>query len=228
MSLRIRAICGMLEDNIILADIGTDHALLPILAVESGKAIRAYACDVAAGPLLQAEANIREKGLTDQIKAIRSDGFDYVPQDADTAVLAGMGYHTALTILDRAMERIPSMKELIIQVNKDVPMVRRWISEHHFTITKECTVFDRGKYYTAVAFSPAAHEVYSEEELLGGVLEKELNSDVLADYLENRINKLRFISEKQNHPDALENEINLLESVRQKLTQRNELSLKTS
>ena len=86
MSLRIRAICGMLEDNIILADIGTDHALLPILAVESGKAIRAYACDVAAGPLLQAEANIREKGLTDQIKAIRSDGFDYVPQDADTAL----------------------------------------------------------------------------------------------------------------------------------------------
>lgn len=79
----------------VLCDVGTDHAKLPVFAVKSGKATRALACDVNKGPLISADANIRENGLSDKIKTVLSNGFlsidDADFESVDCFVMAGMG-----------------------------------------------------------------------------------------------------------------------------------------
>ena len=45
MNRRINTISEMIMKGVILADIGTDHAFLPIMAVRNGTAVKAYACD---------------------------------------------------------------------------------------------------------------------------------------------------------------------------------------
>ena len=50
--------CSEMVQGSVACDIGTDHAWLPIYLVQSGKCERAYACDIAEGPLSFARKNL--------------------------------------------------------------------------------------------------------------------------------------------------------------------------
>ena len=78
MNRRINTISEMIMKGVILADIGTDHAFLPIMAVRNGTAVKAYACDISEGPLKTARANIAAEGLQDRIITVLGSGFDNV------------------------------------------------------------------------------------------------------------------------------------------------------
>ena len=119
MNLRIQKIADMINKGVVLADIGTDHAFLPILAIKHKKVQKAYACDIAKGPLEIAKRNIQAENLDSQIETILSNGFENVPQDVDVVVIAGMGYYTAKDILEAAGgKRLSTCKQLIVEVNR--------------------------------------------------------------------------------------------------------------
>ena len=89
-NLRLKKIAEMISKGMIVADIGTDHAFLPIMLVQNGISDRVYACDVAEGPLKGARENIAKSGLSDRISTILTDGLHDVPMDTDCVVIAGM------------------------------------------------------------------------------------------------------------------------------------------
>ena len=168
MNTRIEKIAEMVKPGMVVADIGTDHAFLPILLIRKGISGKVYACDISESPLKQARANIARKGLTDAVIPILSDGFDNVPSDTEGAVLAGMGYYTAAAILEKAMVRLPDLKQIIVEVNRNVREMRQWISDHHFTIEDEECIRDRDFDYIAISFTAEEHAPYSSEEILLG------------------------------------------------------------
>ena len=63
MSKRLEAVAELVTPGYKVADIGTDHAYVPIRLVLEGKSPSAVAMDVNEGPLLRAEEHIREYGL---------------------------------------------------------------------------------------------------------------------------------------------------------------------
>ena len=54
----------------VFADVGTDHAYLPIFLLEEGKISRAVCSDINEGPLLNAEKNASEHGVLEKIDFI--------------------------------------------------------------------------------------------------------------------------------------------------------------
>ncbi|MCR5793751.1 MAG: class I SAM-dependent methyltransferase [Solobacterium sp.] len=173
----------------ITADIGTDHAFLPVYLLQHGICEKAYACDIAEGPLQSALSNIRENCLEDSIHVIKCDGFDGVPADTECAVIAGMGVFTAIGILERGMARVADLKQVIVQVNRSTDKLRKWISDHHFRIDDEKTVYENGFDYEIVSFSCAYQEGYTEEQqLLGPVLMEKREPAYLA-YCARRLAK---------------------------------------
>ena len=69
------------------ADIGTDHAYLPVYLVQSGRTDFAVAADVRVGPLENARGNIAESGLENKIKTVLSDGLEKIsPDEAEDIV----------------------------------------------------------------------------------------------------------------------------------------------
>ena len=72
----IKAITAIVDwiDGTILADIGCDHAYVAIEAIRQKKVIKAYACDIAQGPLNNAKKTIEELGLQDKIECVLMDG----------------------------------------------------------------------------------------------------------------------------------------------------------
>ena len=73
LSKRLQAVAGLVTAGSVLADIGTDHAYIPIWLAENGRIRGAVAMDVNRGPLDRAEENIREHGLEDRIRTRLSD-----------------------------------------------------------------------------------------------------------------------------------------------------------
>ena len=178
MNLRLQKIAEMVKAGMIMADIGTDHAQLPVWLVSKGRVPYAYACDVAEGPLSAAQETVSQAGLNDQIRTILSDG---------------MGCQTAVMILDRAEKRLKDLKQIIVQVNTDVPVMRRWISDHGCSVDGEAVVRDRGHDYVIISFTMHPHAPYSEQEIVCGILLDAENDEVYREYAERRIGTLEFI-----------------------------------
>ena len=89
---RLAAIASLVRKNSRLADIGTDHAYIPVYLVNEGVITEAIAADINEGPLRNADKNIMLYGLCDKITTLLSDGLVRLPENsADDIIIAGMG-----------------------------------------------------------------------------------------------------------------------------------------
>ncbi len=213
-NIRIETIADMVKESMVVADIGTDHAFLPVLLVKNHICKKCYACDIRKGPLESASANIQAAGLSDQIPVILSDGLEHVPSDVNAIVIAGMGFQTAVHILENDLKRLYQFKQIIVEVNRDTISMRKWINNHHFTIDDERYVREKNHDYICISFNPSYHKEYSEAEIvLGPVLLQKYDPEYM-DYLKARKAKLEKIQEVSNghmpHASDVNNEYEIL------------------
>lgn len=206
MNQRILAIAKMLEKGTCMADIGTDHAKLPIYLVKNGIFEKAYACDIADGPLNIAKEAIALDQLEDKIPCILSNGFENVPNDIDACVFAGIGYYTARDVLDAAIDRLDSIEQIIVQVNNDSDKLREYISEHQWTIVDEVLIKDRKHYYVAIKLSTKKHAPYTKKEQIIGPILMEKGGDLFEEYAKFKANKYALILKNRKIQDAKQEE----------------------
>lgn len=152
-----------------VADIGTDHALLPICLVERGHP-RALASDINEGPCQRARINIYAHGLHGKIKVVCCPGLDAVDDFApDNIVIAGMGGEMISSILAASEYPKRSHCRLVLQPQSMQDVLRRYLSENGFVIDRETVVFDGGKYYQVIAakYDGEVYELSEAEYKLG-------------------------------------------------------------
>lgn len=91
-----------------VADVGTDHAKLPLFLIREGICDFCYAADIREGPLMQAKKNIEMLGIgRDQILPILSDGLKSIPDDYDCVSICGMGGLLIYRIIAETTNCIP-------------------------------------------------------------------------------------------------------------------------
>lgn len=143
LSNRLRAIEDWIDTDV-LADVGCDHGYLCCSAVLKKKTKRAYACDIAQGPLDSARETIAENHLEDVVTPILCNGLEKVPADVTQTVIAGMGGLNMISILEEA----PFIsKSLLLSPHKDAPRLRQWLLDHGFDIERERIVLEDGHFY---------------------------------------------------------------------------------
>ena len=148
ISERLRAVAGMVSPGCRLADVGTDHAYIPIYLIQNGTVPQAIAMDINQGPLLRATENIRRYGLAGQIETRLSDGLEKLQAgEADTVLIAGMGGLLMVRILENGREVLTGCRELVLQPQSDIRSVRAYLEENGWQIDREDLVFEDGKYY---------------------------------------------------------------------------------
>ena len=135
-----------------VADIGCDHAHTDIWLIKNGIAGHCIGMDVRPGPLKKAAENLKMYDCTDQVELRLSDGFEALnPQEADVAVIAGMGGIVMRNILERGLGNGGHLKDsglvLILQPQSHIYEVRKWLYDNGYEITDEDMCFEDGKYY---------------------------------------------------------------------------------
>ncbi len=135
-----------------LADIGTDHAYLPIALCSSGKTPYALACDINPLPLNSARENIARYGLSDRIQTRLCDGLSGVmPSEADDIVIAGMGGELIAAIISACPWVKDAEKLLILQPMTRHEALMRYLYSNGFEVIRQGAALDEGKYYTVIA-----------------------------------------------------------------------------
>lgn len=172
LSKRLSALCAFVDEKDIVADIGCDHAQLCCALVQDKNIPKAYAYDIAHGPLQQARKNIEYYKLENKIFPVLSDGLENLVDDATCIVIAGMGFETVAHILNEGINKLNG-KKIIIQVNRDVEGLRQWISDHHYRILNERCVLDE-HYYQIIVFDTTNDISLNEFEINFG---KKMNYD---------------------------------------------------
>ncbi len=147
------ALCSrFVREGKVVADIGTDHAYLPVSLVLSGKVPRAIASDINPDPLEKGRYTIRKYGLEDKIAARLSPGLEKISsEEAEDIVIAGMGGETIIAILDAAPWVKDPEKRLILQPMTKPHLLIDYLSNEGFEIQRQETCTAADKLYTVIA-----------------------------------------------------------------------------
>lgn len=143
---RLKTVAELVRIDKRIADIGTDHALVPCWLYRQG-AKEIYASDIAEGPLSRAKATAEMYGITD-IKTVLSDGLDNIPP-VDDVIIAGMGGEMIADIVSRCGFLNRDMHFILQPMTKD-HVLRRELYGNGLEITEERTAVVSKKVYTVM------------------------------------------------------------------------------
>lgn len=153
---RLQAIAGFVRPGMRLADIGTDHAYLPIYLVKQGIVPWAIAGEVNKGPFRAAQQAIENERLADKISLRLGNGLSVINSgEVDAAVIAGMGGATIVEILQEASHLVKSLLRIIAQPMVASAAVRHWFINNGWQIIDETLVMDEGRLYEIIVAEPS-------------------------------------------------------------------------
>ncbi len=160
------ALCAKyVRQDAALADIGTDHAYLPVWLARTGKIKSALACDLREEPLRHGQATIEKYHAGALVQTRISDGLQSVsPSECGDIVIAGMGGELIVQILSHAPWVKDSSKRLILQPMSKAEVLRSYLSNEGFAILREEAVRSLGRIYSVMQCA------YTAEKSLSGIL----------------------------------------------------------
>ena len=151
LSDRLKAVAKMITPGIPVADIGCDHAYLPIWLVKEDISPYVIACDINAGPIERAKENIGDAELSEKIDVRQGDGLSSItPGEVRSVVMAGMGGKLMIRILTEGEEVLGEVSEIIMEPQSDVALVRHFLQDNGFRIISENMVSEDDKFYPVI------------------------------------------------------------------------------
>ena len=154
LSPRLKTVASFLEGATLLCDVGSDHAYLPVYAIQQGLITRAIAGEVVKGPFESAQQTVQDYVLNDKISVRLGDGLDVVTsKDEVTAIsICGMGGELIARILEqgRLKGMLTGKERLVLQPNVAEHLLRQWLVEHDYEILEEVVVEDHHRLYEII------------------------------------------------------------------------------
>ncbi|MCM2360505.1 tRNA (adenine(22)-N(1))-methyltransferase TrmK [Pseudomonas sp. SR18] len=180
LSMRLERVAAQVPHGARLADIGSDHAYLPVALLRRGVIEAAVAGEVAATPFQAAERTVRENGLEQQITVRLADGLAAVQaSDGITAIsLCGMGGETIRDILEAGKAHLNGLERLVLQPNGGEQPLRLWLMNNGYRIVSEELLHENRFYYEIIVAERAGPVSYTAEELYFGPLQLQARSPV--------------------------------------------------
>ena len=175
LDIRLRTAADMVPKGARLADIGSDHAYLPIALCLENKIECALASDINEGPVRAAVANIHKNGLSDRIVAVRADGLDKTRDFAPNCItVLGMGGELIVSILDKADWVKDDGITLVLQPMTHPEILAKYLAEEGFDfidekIVRDGTRDDRIYRIICAKFDGKRRELTEAEALVGKI-----------------------------------------------------------
>lgn len=172
LGIRLQTVADKVRDGRRVADIGTDHALLPVYLVQQGRCPSAIASDIGEGPADAARHTVEAAGLSHKIAVRVGDGLTTVhPDETDDIVIAGMGGETVVSILQNAPWVADSRYHLLLQPMSRPEQLRHYLYQNGFSIIAEPVVAEHGHIYSVmeVAFTGERRNPTAADDYIGAI-----------------------------------------------------------
>ena len=149
---RLAAVAALVRPGGRVADIGTDHAYLPVWLVQNGHCPSAIASDIGEGPAASAQRTISEAELSHLIPVRVGDGLAPIqPDEVEDIAIAGMGGETIAAILEAAPWVRHERYHLVLQPMSKPERLRRFLLENGFFIENEIVMAEGERLYCVMS-----------------------------------------------------------------------------
>ena len=219
LSKRLRAVAAFVQQGSRLADVGSDHAYLPLFLVEKGIIDYAVAGEVVQGPYQSALTNVAQAGKEELIQVRLANGLSAIESSdqIDTITIAGMGGRLIADILEAGMDKLAGVQRLILQPNNREDELRTWLEAHGFQIVAEELVTENQKFYEILVVEPGSMELTPLEQRFGPCLLQEKSAVFLAKW-QSELGKLtqsleRIPAQHQEDIRLLQDKISAIKEV---------------
>ena len=169
LSKRLLAAADFVRPSSFIADIGSDHAYLPIYLSTLGKIRGAVASDINEGPVARAKINVASAHLQRKIATVLTDGLSGIDAYApDDIFICGMGGELIASIIGAAPWTKDKKIRLILQPMTHAEKLRDFLNSEGFSIIGE-KIVKEDKLYTVICAEYSGNtEEYSKIELIFG------------------------------------------------------------
>ena len=192
---RIEALYSLIDINDNVVDVGCDQAKLSLMLANRNQS--SIACDISENVINRAKKSIDSPLIDLRV----SNGLSNIKEEeADTLVLAGMGTHTILEILNNTKLRF---KKIITISNNYNDILREKMNTLNYKVDSELIIYENDKYYNLIKFIEGNRQ-YTKKELLLGL--NHINKQLYKEYLNYLLKKYENIklSSKDNNPKIYE------------------------
>ncbi|ABZ84554.1 conserved hypothetical protein [Heliomicrobium modesticaldum Ice1] len=170
LSPRLQRLAAAAPPGLPIADIGTDHAYIPVYLVKSGIVPYAIGVDVHPGPLEAARLHVAAYGVKDKVEIREGDGLAPLqPREVGAIVIAGMGGGTMQAILTEgdAAGKLAGVSRLILQPLEGAGGLRRWLHHRGWRIVDEDLVAEGPRIYEMIVLEPAEANKDTRKAIFG-------------------------------------------------------------
>lgn len=168
---RLFEVAKLVPAGVCFADIGTDHAYLPVYLVEQGKIVKAIAGDIVSGPCQAARNTVGQYNMGKNIEVRLGSGLTVLASgEAQCIAICGMGASTIIDILEASFPLACEAQRLVLQPMAGAPLLRKYLVEHGWKLVAEALAEEPGHLYEIIAAERGESLGYSEVEYNVGPL----------------------------------------------------------
>lgn len=152
---RLQTIADLIDGGETVADIGTDHAYLPLYLLDQKKCKKAIASDIGIGPLKRAEKTVKKYHMENSFSLRLGSGLETVTlsDNADIIVIAGMGGMVIADILENSIDIVKNAKQIILQPMTMAGVLREYLYKTALGTIDEKLAFENNKVYNIISIS---------------------------------------------------------------------------
>ena len=190
---RLKLVAEYVE-NRRLADIGSDHAYLPIYLAKNNKIDFAVAGEIVEGPHKVSIKNVQEENLVGVIDCRKAAGLDAIElsDNIEVITICGMGGKLIADILEKGKDKLINRPNLILQPNLGERFVREKLQDLGYTITAENIIEEDGHIYEIIVATDGEMSLTEDEKNFGRFLSKEKN-DLFIKKQKQELDKVNYI-----------------------------------
>lgn len=180
----------------VAADIGSDHARLPIYLVKQGIVPWALATELSQGPLSRTQAAILISPVRDLVHSRLGDGLQALDWgEVATVIMAGMGADTICQILSHDWEKAASYRRFVFQPMSRPLVLRKALAEQGWPILDELLVKENKRIFLIISSHPGnrPYKLTQLELDIGPLILKKRDHELYKPYLQQWMNRYQAV-----------------------------------
>ena len=168
---RMEAILALFTPVHTIAEIGADHGILSAHLVKRNLCQKIIITDRSAVSLEKAKRLFFLHQLEKRAVFCVGDGLLTLPEPVDTALIAGMGPETIVSILEKGKGGLGNAA-FVLQANGKHRLLREWLFANRYIIEEEVIAKEKGRFYIVIRAVPGEKDYTAKEAFLGPVLQR--------------------------------------------------------
>lgn len=223
---RIDKIVEFVDENKIVADIGSDHGITAIKIYEEKKPKKVIATDISKESLQKLVDKLQHSRY--DIETIVTDGIRDLPKNIDEIIISGMGGYLISKIIKNGIDVAKLADKLILQANNSLDHLRKFLHSEGFEIIDEANVYEENYIYTIIVtkYTNQVNKYDNNDYYIYGKKNIENKDELTIKYIERELNRSKTVINNiksndtivvKNRIKELEDKINCMENLLCKL-----------